>query len=109
MMRECLRQMTSSVFDTGVLGTQGHDGVCSGDEPDRDVPSGHAGNEFVGQASVGGGAGEDAGKTDAVRYLIAHGADIHRRDDNRRTALHWAKRENHPYIVTILEQAGATE
>lgn len=55
------------------------------------------------------GAAAYAGRTKAVRYLIAHGADIQRRDDNKRTALHWAKEGNQSYIVALLKQAGATE
>jgi len=55
------------------------------------------------------GAAAYAGKTDIVRYLLAQGADIQRRDDSKFTALFWAKERNQSHIIALLKQAGATE
>ena len=51
------------------------------------------------------------GHTDAVRELLAHGADPNVREDHGtgRSALEWAHSGPHPETVALLTEAGATK
>jgi ankyrin repeat protein len=49
------------------------------------------------------------GKVEAVKLLLAHGADVNATESVRRqTALMWAAAENHPDVIRVLAEAGAT-
>ena len=44
-----------------------------------------------------------AGKFEAAEWLVRHGADINAQDDSEKTALDWARVNNHAMVVELLE------
>ena len=48
------------------------------------------------------------GSVEAIRVLLAHGADVHAREERRgQTALMWAASHNHAAAIQVLVEAGA--
>jgi ankyrin repeat protein len=61
----------------------------------------------VGAAAANETAGTEEEVLEAIRFLLAHGADVNEVDSNGETAMHGAAYKNLPRVIGFLAESGA--